>query len=84
MNSNFTSTVFGDHRRLVVAETKFKFVTCGSNILHIAFLARNQPREAFWCAQLCTLNLMDSTKGASLIPGIGFATINTILLLYFI
>ena len=29
-------------------------------------------------------HLMDSTKGASLIPGIGFATINTILLLYFI
>ena len=27
---------------------------------------------------------MDLTKGASLIPGIGFVTINTILLLYFI
>jgi len=29
-------------------------------------------------------HLMDSTKGASLTPGVGFATINTILLLYFI
>ena len=42
-------------------------------------------REAFWCAQLCTLiphglNLKD----ASSTPGIAFVTINTILLLYFI
>ena len=29
-------------------------------------------------------NRMDLTKGASLIPGIGFVTINTILLLYYI
>jgi len=47
MNSNFTSTFFGDHRRLVVAETNFKFVTCGTNILHIAFLARNQVDDIF-------------------------------------
>ena len=47
MNSNFTSTFFGDRRRLVVAETNFKFVTCGPNILHIAFLKRNQVDDIF-------------------------------------
>ena len=40
-------------------------------------------REAFWCAQLCTLTPHGLNKSASLIPGIGFATINTMLLLHF-
>ena len=47
MNSNFTSTFFGDHRGLVVVETNFKFVTCRANILHITFLAHNQVNDIF-------------------------------------
>ena len=62
MTGNFTSTFFGDHRRLVVAETNFKFITSGNNILHIAFLTRNQVDDIF---RLTTKNLRNRIRPAS-------------------
>ena len=56
------STFFGDHRRLVVAETNFKFMTSGTNILHIAFLSRNQVDDIF---RFTTKNLRNRIRPAS-------------------
>ena len=47
VNGNFTTTFFSDHRRLVVAETNFEFISCGTNILHIALHACNQVNNIF-------------------------------------
>ena len=62
MNSNFTSTFLRDHGRLVVAETNFKFIASGTNILDIAFLARDQVNDIF---RLTTKNLSNRISPAS-------------------
>ena len=46
----------------MVAETNFKFVTCGTNILLIAFLARNQVDDIF---RLKIKNLRNRIRPAS-------------------
>ena len=62
VNSNFTSTFFSDHGRLVVAETNFKFIASGTNILHITFLARDQVNDIF---RFTTENLSNRISPAS-------------------
>ena len=62
MNSNFTSTFLHDHGRLVVAEMNFKFIASGTNILDIAFLARDQVNDIF---RLTTKNLSNTISPAS-------------------
>ena len=62
MDGNFTSTFFSDHRRLVVAETNFKFIASGTNILHITFLARDQVNDN---VRFATKNLSNRISPAS-------------------
>ena len=53
---------FSDHRRLVLAETNFKSITCGRNILHIAFLARNQIEDIFRLTMLFVVRAIRTVK----------------------
>ena len=62
MNSNFTSAFFSDHGRLVVARTNFKFITSGTNILHLTFLTRNQVNDIF---RFTTKNLSNRIRPVS-------------------
>ena len=62
MSSNFTSKFFSDHRGLVIAETNFKFISCGTDILRIAFLARNQVDDIF---RFATTTLRNRIRPAS-------------------
>ena len=62
MDGNFTSTFFSDHRRLVVAETNFKFIASGTNKLHITFLARDQVNDN---VRFATKNLSNRISPAS-------------------
>ena len=69
MNGNFTSTL-----RLAIAETNFEFVTCGTNVLQIAFLACNQIYDifGFTIKDLCN-GIRPTSTGAS--KAIGFLEI---------
>ena len=62
MDSNFTSTFFSDHRRLVVTETNFKFIASGTNTLQITILARDQVNDIF---RFTTKNLSNRISPAS-------------------
>ena len=64
MNGNFTNTFFSDHTRLVVAKTNFEFITCGTNIQHIAFPepSRIKDDDIF---RFTTENLRDRILSAS-------------------
>ena len=62
MNGNFTSTFFSDHGRLVVAKANFKFITSGTNILHVALLTRNQVDDIL---RFTVKNLRNRIRSAS-------------------
>lgn len=62
VNGNFTRTFVSDHRRLVVAKTNFKFISCGTDILHIALLTCNQVNNIFGPT---TENLLNRIRPAS-------------------
>jgi len=57
---------------------------CNLNVNNNSLDDRLLTKRPFGVLNYAPSHLMGSTKGASLIPGIGFVTINTILLMYFI
>ena len=63
MNGNFTNTFFSDHTRFVVAKTNFEFITCGTNIQHIAFPEPSRIKDDIF--RFTTENLRDRILSAS-------------------